>query len=304
MDQAREESERRFEAFMGHLPGYAWIKDPGGKYLYINEPLQTVLPVYKNDWRGRTDEELWPANAIEFRGNDLRALQERRKLQTIESWFYRGQLRWLLVSKFPIFDDGNGMLLGGIAIDITEHRHAELSRDKAEERFREIFENAREGIFQSTPEGQYLVANPALARMHGYESPEALIAGCQDISHQIYADPLRREEFKLLLETAGVVTDFEMKTRQKDGSNLWVSVNARAVRDAEGMILYYEGTSQNITDRKRAQEKSAAFATLARKLSGASTQLTAARIIAQTARDLFGWDACNLDLYDAERDWV
>lgn len=304
IDQALGESEHRFEAFMGHLPGYAWIKDPDGKYLYINEPLQKMLPLYKNDWHGRTDEDLWPENAVEYRRNDLIVLQERRELQTIENWFFQGQMRLLLVSKFPIFDDDNGILVGGISIDITEHKHAELSRDKAEEKFRDIFENAREGIFQSTPEGQYLVANPALARMHGYESPEALIAGCKDISHQIYADPLRREEFKLLLETAGLVKDFEMKTRRKDGSNLWVSVNARAVRDAEGMLLYYEGTTQDITDRKRAQEKSAAFATLARKLSGATTQLTAARVIAQTARDLFGWDACNLDLYDVERDWV
>lgn len=301
---ALEESEHRFEAFMSHLPGYAWIKDADGKYLYMNEPLLKALQVYKNDWRGRTDEDLWPENAGEYRRNDSLALQERRELQTIERWLYHGLLRWLLVSKFPIFDDDNGILVGGIAIDITEHKHAELSRDKAEERFRDIFENAREGIFQSTPEGQYLVANPALARMHGYESPEALIAGCQDISHQIYADPPQREEFKRLLETAGVVRDFEMKTRQKNGANLWVSVNARAVRDTAGMILYYEGTSQDITDRKRAQEKSGAFATLARKLSGASTQLSAARIIAQMARDLFGWDACNLDLYDAERDWV
>ena len=227
MDQALDESERRFEAFMGHLPGYAWIKDADGKYLYINEPLQKVLPLYKNDWRGRTDEELWPENAVEFRRNDLLVLQERRELQTIESWFWRGQLRWLLVSKFPIFDDGNGILLGGIAIDITEHKRVEHSRDKAEARYRDIFENAREGIFQSTPEGQYLVANPALARMHGYESPEALIESCRDISHQIYADPQRREEFKRLMETEGAVQDFEMKTRQKDGSNRWVSVNAR-----------------------------------------------------------------------------
>ncbi|HEX6187534.1 MAG TPA: PAS domain S-box protein [Pyrinomonadaceae bacterium] len=201
-------------------------------------------------------------------------------------------------------DDGNPVRMFGTAQDITEQARSEQALIDAERHYRDIFENAREGIFQSTPEGQYLVANPALARMHGYESPEALIAGCQNISHQIYADPPRRAEFKRLLETAGVVTDFEIKTRQKDGSNLWVSVNARAVRDAEGVTLYYEGTSQDITDRKSAQEKSAAFATLARKLSGASTQLTAARIIAQTARDLFGWDACNLDLYDAERDWV
>ena len=303
-DQTGEESEHRFKAFMSHLPGYAWIKNADGKYLYMNEPLQMALQAYKNDWRGRTDEELWPENAAEFRKNDLCVLHERPELQTIESWFYEGQLRWCLVSKFPIFNNGKGTLLGGIAIDITEYKHANFSRAQAEERFREIFENAREGIFQSTPEGQYLAANPALARMHGYESPEALIADCQDISQQVYADPDRREEFKVLMETAGVVKDFEMKTRQKDGTNRWVSVNARAVQDAQGTILYYEGTTHDITDRKRAQEKSAAFATLARKLSGASTQLTAARIIAETAKDLFGWDACNLDLYDAERDWV
>src|SRR5687768_3546354 len=95
MDPALEESERRFEAFMGHLPGYAWIKDPDGKYLYINEPLQKMLPVYKNDWRGRTDEDLWPENAVEYRMNDLRALEERPAVPTIESWFVRGQLRWL-----------------------------------------------------------------------------------------------------------------------------------------------------------------------------------------------------------------
>ena len=418
---------------MGHLPGYAWIKDAQGKFLYMNERLQKLLPRYKNDWRGRTDEDFWPENAIEYRRNDLIVLQERRERQTIERRIYQGQLRWGLVSKFPIFDNGNGLLLGGIAIDITEHKLAEdrlklsesqlaeaqhlahmgswnwdlqtnastwsgelyhifgLAPDSAapsyeegilhfvhpddrelfqecveaslrhnkpcdvtfriirpdnveriihgrgevmkgddgnavrmfgtaqditeqarseqalidaERRYRDIFENAREGIFQSTPEGQYLVANPALARMHGYESPEALIAGCQDISHQIYADPPRREEFKLLMKTAGVVTDFEMKTRQKDGSNLWVSVNARAVRDAEGMILYYEGTGQDITDRKRAQEKSAAFATLARKLSGARTPLDAASIITETAKDLFAWDACNVDLYDARLDLI
>jgi len=128
---ALEESEHRFEAFMSHLPGYAWIKDCDGKYLYMNEPLIGVLQVHENDWRGRTDEELWPENAVEFRRNDLLVLQERRGLQTVESWFFRGQ-RWLLVSKFQIFDDGNGILIGGIAIDITEHRRAEASRDQAE----------------------------------------------------------------------------------------------------------------------------------------------------------------------------
>jgi len=140
--------------------------------------------------------------------------------------------------------------------------------------------------------------------MYGYESPEALIESCRDISHQIYADPERREEFKRLMGTEGAVREFEIKMLRKDGTSRWTEVNARAVRDPQGAVLYYEGTSQDITERKLAQEKSAAFATLARKLSGARTQLDAASIIAQTAKDLFGWDACNLDLYDARLDLV
>src|SRR6185503_7883469 len=200
------------------------------------------------------------------------------------------------------FPDAEGLSV--CPTDITNRKRAEKERDEAERKYRDIFDNAEEGIFQSTPEGRYVVANPALARIYGYESAEALLADCHDISRQIYAEPARREEFKRLMETAGVVRDFEMKTLRKDGSRVWVSVNARAVHDADGAILYYEGTGQDITERRRAQEKSAAFATLARKLSGARTQLDAGSIIAQTATDLFGWDSCNLDLYDAGRDWV
>ena len=303
--RALEESEHRFRAFMKNFPGNAWIKDAEGRYVYINEAVKKILLVHKDDWRGRTDEDLWAAeNAAQYRRNDLQVLNDGQELQTVEHLFHEGQVRSLLVTKFPIFDKGDRTMVGGTAVDITELKQAEDSRAQAERKFREIFENAAEGIFQSTPEGKYLAANPALARMYGYESPEALIEGCQDISQQIYADPARREEFKRLMETEGVVRDFEMKTLRQNGSKLWVSVSARAVRGANGTVSYYEGISQDITERKLAEDKSAAFATLARKLSGARTKVEAARIIAETAQNLFSWDACNLDLYDAKQDLV
>lgn len=305
MHRALEESEHTFKAFMNNLPALAWIKDADGKYLYMNEPLQGALPAHRTDWQGRGDEDLWSAElAAEYRRNDLQVLSEGRLLQTIENWWYDGEFRSLFVSKFPILVDGELPLVGGTAIDITELKRAEDGRDKAEQRFRDIFENTREGIFQSTPEGKYIVANPALARMYGYESPEALIESCKDISEQIYEDPERREAFKRLMETEGAVREFEIKMLRKDGTGRWSEVNARAVRDPQGAVLYYEGTSQDITERKRAQEKSTAFATLARKLSGARTQLDAATIIAETAKNLFAWDSCNLDLYDARLDLV
>jgi PAS domain S-box-containing protein len=192
----------------------------------------------------------------------------------------------------------------GACQDITEqHRAAEALR-KAEQKYRDIFENAGEGIFQSTPEGQYIAANPALARMHGFDSPEELIEGRNDIPGQIYVDPERRAEFKRRLEEQGALRGFEHQIFRKDGSKIWVSVNARAVRDEQGRIAYYEGTAQDISERKRGEARTTAFATLARKLSGARSQLDAGRIIAKTAGDLFGWDSCNLDLYDADRDII
>ena len=137
--------------------------------------------------------------------------------------------------------------------DITERKHAEGALRKAEQKYRHIFENAGEGIFQTTPEGQYIAANPALARMHGFDSPEELIRSRNDISRQIYVDSARREEFKRLLEEHGVVRWFEHQMFRKDGSTIWISVNARAVRDEQGEISYYEGTTQDITDRKRTE---------------------------------------------------
>ncbi len=128
------------------------------------------------------------------------------------------------------------------------------ARRIAERKYREIFENAGEGIFQSTPEGCYLTANPALARMHGFDSPAEMIQSCRDISREIYVDPARRDEFKRLLHQFGVVRGFEHETFRKDGSKIWISVNARAVRDQNDRVLYYEGTAQAITERKVAEQ--------------------------------------------------
>ena len=143
--------------------------------------------------------------------------------------------------------------------ELTPDQAQELLRQKearlaAERKYRRIFENVSEGIFQSTPEGYYLMANPALARIHGFKSARELIRSCRDISQKIYVDPTRREEFKRLLEKHSIVRDFELETFRKDGSRIWVSVDARAVRDEAGKIKYYEGTARDITQRKHTEE--------------------------------------------------
>jgi PAS domain S-box-containing protein len=142
----------------------------------------------------------------------------------------------------------------GACQDITENLRAEEARLLAEQKYHEMFQNAGEGIFQSTPDGRYLVANPALAQMHGFDSPEALIAERTDITRDAYVDPRRREEFKRMLEADGFVTAFEFELARKDGEKIWASVNARAVRDEHGVTQFYEGTVRDITERKHSEQ--------------------------------------------------
>lgn len=135
--------------------------------------------------------------------------------------------------------------------DVTERKKAEETLREAVDKYRNIFENAVEGIFQSTPDGRFIDVNPALAKMMGFASPREMIAGFTDIGHQHYVRPGERTQYRAILEKDGVVKGFETEVYRKDRQTIWISINARAVRDHLGNILYYEGTLENITQRKQ-----------------------------------------------------
>uniref|UniRef100_C6E9P7 histidine kinase n=1 Tax=Geobacter sp. (strain M21) TaxID=443144 RepID=C6E9P7_GEOSM len=123
----------------------------------------------------------------------------------------------------------------------------------AEAKYRSLFENAAEGIFRRTPEGKYLDANPALAHMLGYASPEELVASVTDIGSQVYVNPASYAEMQRVLSAHGKAEGFETQVYRKDGSVIWVSLSLRAVRDSYGKVLFYEGMSEEITKRKIAE---------------------------------------------------
>jgi PAS domain S-box-containing protein len=126
---------------------------------------------------------------------------------------------------------------------------------QAQARYRSIFENSIAGIFQTSPEGTYLDVNPALARIYGYASREEMMSQIRDIAKVLYVDPNRRAEFVKLMHEHGVVKEFESQVYRKDGSVIWISENARAVRNGHGQIQYYEGMVEDITARKEAEGK-------------------------------------------------
>jgi PAS domain S-box-containing protein len=117
----------------------------------------------------------------------------------------------------------------------------------AERTYRAFFDHAIEGIFRTTLEGRYLDANPALARIYGYNDAEELMSGLTDIADQLYVEPTRRAEFADLMRLHDSVTDFVSQIRRHDGSVIWISENARAVRDWTGKLVFYEGTVEDVT---------------------------------------------------------
>ena len=168
--------------------------------------------------------------------------------------YYQQALRTTNIYRFWLFLFSL-VLLGSIsAYIIYKLRKSAAIIQQAEEKYRSIFENSVEGIFQTTPDGYYLSANPSLIRLYGYESIEELCASLKKVDRQLYVQPGRRAKFTRLIEEQGTVCDFESQVYRKDGSVIWVSETARAVRDRHGNILYYEGTIANITARKQAEE--------------------------------------------------
>ncbi|MCX5891884.1 MAG: PAS domain S-box protein [Deltaproteobacteria bacterium] len=181
--------------------------------------------------------------------------------------------------------------------EIAERRRAEAALRSAEEKYRAIFENAVEGIFQSTPDGHFLSVNPAMAKMHGFASPEDMLTEVTDIRQQLYVDPKRRDDRQRLMTDHGFVKGFECQVYKKGGGKLWVSQSARAVPDDQGHTLYYEGFVQDITEGKEAEE-------LSRNLIAASpigiyiNQAGQFQIINQWLQEITGFDKEELYLMD------
>ncbi len=136
----------------------------------------------------------------------------------------------------------------------VESKKTREALKQAERKYRDIFENTFEGIYQTTPDGRIITANQAMAQMLGYDSSEDLLTSITDIGKPLYVDPDRRAEFQRLLGKHNIISNFECEYYCKDRSKIWVSENVHTVPSASGKILYYEGTFENITARKQAEE--------------------------------------------------
>lgn len=258
-EAALRDSETRFRLMIEQSPLSIQIFSPDGRTLRVNGAWEELWGVTLDripDYNVLRDPQLiekglMPYIEMGFAGEATVIPPVQYEPDEASEVAYR----WVRAFIYPVkAADGSVQEVVLIHEDITERRQAEEDRWRAEENYSSIFENAVEGIFQTTADGRFLTANPALARMYGYASPEDLMERVTSIGEQIYADPGRRDEFGRLIQRDGFVQDFEMRVRRGDGKTAWTSVNARVLRDDGGRVVGYEGFVKDTTEQKRAEE--------------------------------------------------
>jgi PAS domain S-box-containing protein len=259
IEAALRESRERLELATKGADAGVWDWDLRTNRVYFSPRWKGQLG-YAEHEIGDTFEE-WESR---FHPDDReRALEAIRAYLEGDSLIYNmeyrlrhkdGSYRWILTSGSAFRDDKAALVrMTGVHIDMTERKQAEESLRVAQERYRNIVEQALQGIFQTTVEGQYVTVNRALARLYGYDSPEHMLSLIPDDPRLFYVDPERWTAFRREMQESGVVTKFEVQVRRRDGMPIWVSQNVRALHSKDGTVEGYEGIVEDITARKEAE---------------------------------------------------
>jgi PAS domain S-box-containing protein len=252
VEKMLRESEERFRSIFDNSLDAIMLTEPAGGIVAANRAAQELL--------GMTEEEVRGGGRSGMVVEDETLTAALGARETTGRW--RGTLtcRRKDGSTFPV--DVSSNVFGGpagramtivIFRDIAERMRLEEELRLSEGKYRDIFEHVPIGLYQVSPEGRFIRANDHAARILGYGSPEELMDAVTDIATQIYVDPSRRNEVVRLLTEQGSIENFEVEFRHKDGSPVWVSINAKVVKDGQGTVLYHEGISQDITQRKAAE---------------------------------------------------
>ncbi len=240
------------EKVLDSLPGIFYLYNQEGEIIRWNKNHETLT--------GFTAEELPRRNMFDwFSGED------KERVAEVVDKIYRQGIRssveaGLIVkdgARVPYYFTGVRMTVDrkkyllGVGIDLTEQKEIEEALRKSEEKYRAIFENAVEGIYQTTPEGDLVSANPAMARMLDYASVDDLLTSVKDISRDLYVSRSARQKFIGLLRRNQPVSGYEVEFYRRDGQRIWISLNARPIVDASGELRLIEGIIHDITEKKR-----------------------------------------------------
>jgi len=254
LEHCEEERKRTEEIFLDLFNAteeVVLLMDRKGIILRANKNAARLYGVPMERLPGTSIYDLIPGDRVESNKGKVKTVLETRKPVRFEGRLEEKVFEnWL----YPVLYDGSKVQRIAIYVrDITERKRLEGIVKQTEEKYRNIYENAMEGIFQIGPDGGFLSANPSLAHIHGYDSPEDLTKTVSDI-RSLYINPDDHHRLINLLFEQGAVQNYEAKMYRKDGSLQWISTNVRLVKDPQGKPLYYEGTMMDITNRKMAEE--------------------------------------------------
>jgi PAS domain S-box-containing protein len=257
MEEALRSERGMLHALIDNVPDFMYVKDLESRFLVANSHVARVVGANSvEELLGKTDFDFYPLEqARGFYEDEQNVIRSGQPLYNREEKGAdsAGNEIDILTTKVPV-RDSTGYVIGiaGIGRDITARKKIENELLEAERKYRGIYDNAIIGIFQSTPDGRILSMNQAMARIYGYDSPEEMIAGVPDLAHQAYVDPKHRDDLRLLMEKNGATQNFEHEALRKDGSKFWISMSAVAIRE-NGVVVRYEGTGQDVTERKQLQ---------------------------------------------------
>ncbi len=251
------ESQELFAKSFHNSPALMTIAAlPSGAFIEVNAAFLRGVALPREAVLGRTtlDLNLW--RDLSQREIFIQQISNHVTVRDFEAEFNSGsgEPRFYLLNADRIELKGQPCILT-VAIDITERRRrlrAEEALAVAERRYRALFENAAEGLYLSSVEGNFIEVNPALARMFGYANAATCIADVNAIDRQIYVDPQRRNDFFKLIENNDRITDFESEIRRADGTTFWVSESVNVVRNEAGTIDHLEGLAVDVTARREA----------------------------------------------------
>jgi len=228
------------------LEGIILSWNPGAEKLYGYSSLEAI---------GKSISMIAPPEKLDEVGELLERVTRGERVESYETVRVAKDGRHLNISlTISPITDGTGKIAGASAIgrDITERVRAKGALEESEGRFRSIFENVSIGLYRTTPEGRILLANPALISMLGYETFEDL-AG-RDLEKAGFEPQYTRAGFRQEVESKEGVKGLEAAWKKKDGTTIFVRESARAFRNDYGKVLYYEGTVEDITERRRAEQ--------------------------------------------------
>jgi PAS domain S-box-containing protein len=238
------------------IPDCIYIKDDQGRNLIINKAFEDAFGLRQSDVAGKTDEELLPAElAAACRLSDEIVLSRGQSYRFEErSPGPDGNERDFETIKSPLFDE-EGRVIGlvGISRDITSRKTVERALAESEERFRGLFENTTIGLYRTTPDGRIILVNPATLRMLGYDTLEEIAQ--RNLEEQGFEPGYERANFKARIEREGEIRGLESAWKRKDGTTIHIRESVRAFRGADGRVLYYEGTVEDVTARHEAEVK-------------------------------------------------